>query len=117
MPLMIKGFKKDVIKFAIITCRKPPEWWNVLNGSKKFGYPIKPCVPPPCYLIDCFQMIEERKGERGWGGYSISWCGNTNIRHRCPNPTFFFFFKFMDWNWNKSCNLLGFWYMYNKREL
>ena len=23
MPLMIKGFKKDLIKFAIITCRKP----------------------------------------------------------------------------------------------
>ncbi|KAL2329814.1 hypothetical protein Fmac_017395 [Flemingia macrophylla] len=23
MPLMIKGYKKDLIKFAIITCRKP----------------------------------------------------------------------------------------------
>lgn len=25
MPLMIEGFKKGVIKFAIITCRKPED--------------------------------------------------------------------------------------------
>lgn len=27
MPMMIQGFKKDLIKYSIITCRKP-EWWG-----------------------------------------------------------------------------------------
>ena len=61
MPLMIKGFKKDVIKFAIITCRKPLEWWNGINGGKKFGYLVKPWVPPLYYLIGLWLFLDNRR--------------------------------------------------------